>query len=211
MVWGWACGLDIFVKSFFCHFFYIVNSHFSPWIYEQLVPLVIAAPYSFVPIIMKLCMHFFHGMRMCMWFGYNCEIIFCHFFHIVNSHFSPFMYKQLVQLLWFCTGYYEILHAFLHEVWGCACGLDIIIRSFFPFLAHLSSAQDELLWSLFVRRPSVRQSVRLSINIFKRHLLWSRWANFAQISYGASLGWGNEKLLKWLRSINQDGCHAHIW
>ena len=24
------------------------------------------------------------------------------------------------------------------------------------FLAHLSSAQDELLWSLFVRRPSVR-------------------------------------------------------
>ena len=30
-------------------------------------------------------------------------------------------------------------------------------------LAHLSSAQDELLWSLFVRRPSV--------NIFKRLLL----------------------------------------
>ena len=28
-----------------------------------------------------------------------------------------------------------------------------------PFLAHLSSAQDELLWSLFARRPSV--------NIFK--------------------------------------------
>ena len=27
-------------------------------------------------------------------------------------------------------------------------------------LAHLSSAQDELLWSLFVRRPSVRASVR---------------------------------------------------
>ena len=26
----------------------------------------------------------------------------------------------------------------------------------FVFLAHLSSAQDELLWSLFVRRPSVR-------------------------------------------------------
>ena len=84
-----------------------------------------------------------------------------------------------------------------------------------PLLAHLSSAQDELLWSLFVRCPSacacVRASVRPSINIFKRLLLWNRWANFAQISYGASLGWGNKKLLKWSWSIDQDGRHAHIW
>ena len=76
-----------------------------------------------------------------------------------------------------------------------------------PFLAHLSSAQDELLWSLLsVVRPcvraSVRPSVRPSVNIFKRLLLWSRWANFAQISYGASLGWGNERLLKWSRSVD---------
>ena len=40
--------------------------------------------YSFVPIFLKLCMCFRHGMRMCMWFGYNCEIIFYHFFHFVN-------------------------------------------------------------------------------------------------------------------------------
>ena len=82
---------------------------------------------------------------------------------------------------------------------------------FFFFLAHLSSAQDELLRSLFVRRPSVRASVRPSVNIFKRLLLWNRWANFAQISYEASLRWGNEKLLKWSRSVDQDGRHAHIW
>ena len=49
----------------------------------------------------------------------------------------------------------------------------------------------------------VRPSVRLSVNIFKRLLLWNRWANFAQISYGASLGWGNEKLLKWSRSVDR--------
>ena len=46
---------------------------------------------------------------------------------------------------------------------------------------------------------------------FKGLLLWSLWANFAQISYGASLGWGNERLLKWSRFIDQDGRHAHIW
>ena len=46
---------------------------------------------------------------------------------------------------------------------------------------------------------------------FKLLLLWSLWANFAQISYGASLGWGNERLLKWSRLVDQDGRHAHIW
>ena len=28
--------------------------------------------YSFVPIFLKLCRCFHHGMRICMWFGYNC-------------------------------------------------------------------------------------------------------------------------------------------
>ena len=32
--------------------------------------------YSFVPIVLKLCMYFLHGMRLCMWFGYNCKITF---------------------------------------------------------------------------------------------------------------------------------------
>ena len=41
-----------------------------------------------------------------------------------------------------------------------------------------------------------------SVNIFRRLLLWSHWASFAQISYGASLGWGKERLLKWLRSVD---------
>ena len=46
---------------------------------------------------------------------------------------------------------------------------------------------------------------------FKRLLLWSLWANFVQISYGATLGWGNKRLLKLSRSVDQDGRHAHIW
>ena len=42
-------------------------------------------------------------------------------------------------------------------------------------------------------------------------LLWSHWAKFAQISYSAFLGRGNERLQKWSRFIDQDGRHAHIW
>ena len=45
---------------------------------------------------------------------------------------------------------------------------------------------------------------------FKRLLLWSHWAKFAQISYWAFLGRENERLLKWSRFIDQDGRHAHI-
>ena len=76
--------------------------------------------------------------------------------------------------------------------WNCLPTAGQRYRNTTSFLAHLSSAQDELLWSLFVRRPSVCPSV----NIFKQLLLWSRWANFAQISYGASLGWGEGKIAK---------------
>ena len=40
--------------------------------------------YSFLLIFLKLCRCFLHGVRMCMWFGYNCWIIFYHVFHFVN-------------------------------------------------------------------------------------------------------------------------------
>ena len=48
-------------------------------------------------------------------------------------------------------------------------------------------------WAIVI---TFRSCVHPSVNIFKRLLLWSRWANFAQISYGASIGWRNEILLK---------------
>ena len=50
-----------------------------------------------------------------------------------------------------------------------------------------------------------------NVQNFKQLLLWSFWANFAQISYGASLGRGNKILLKWSRFVDQDGRHAHMW
>ena len=39
----------------------------------------------------------------------------------------------------------------------------------------------------------------------------SEWANVAQISFGASLGQGNERLLKWLWFIDLDGHDTRIW
>ena len=68
--------------------------------------------------------------------------------------------------------------------------IHYLFFSFILFLAHLSYAQDELLWSLFVLLPSLRPLT------FSRLLLWSPRANFAQISYGASLGWGERKIAK---------------
>ena len=52
--------------------------------------------------------------------------------------------------------------------------------------------------------------IRAFVNIF-RWLLWSHWASFAQISYGASLDWRNIRLIKWSQSVDQDGHHANIW
>ena len=53
--------------------------------------------------------------------------------------------------------------------------------------------------------------VCVCVNIFKNLLLRNHWANQSQISYGASIEWGNESLFNWSRSHNQDGRHAHLW
>ena len=52
------------------------------------------------------------------------------------------------------------------------------------------------------RRPST---------IFKDFLLHNRWANRSQISYRASMGWGNESLFAGSESNVQNGRHTQIW
>ena len=79
-----------------------------------------------------------------------------------------------------------------------------MLGNFSWFLAHLSR---RLRGELLVYQWLCRRSV----NIFKHLLLWNHWANWTQISYGDSLGWGNESLFKWSWSHDQDGHHAHIW
>ena len=56
-------------------------------------------------------------------------------------------------------------------------------------------------WAYSIGRPLLFVFVA---NIFK-HLLWN------QISYGASMGWGNKCWFKWSRSHDQDGRYARIW
>ena len=87
--------------------------------------------YSFVPILLKLCMCFRHGMRICMWFGYNCEMIFCHFFHFMNLVIfrpqcidSGYLVNATHTILY--RSFWNFAHVF-SMVWRCACGLDIIL------------------------------------------------------------------------------------
>ena len=83
--------------------------------------------YSFIPIILKLCICFRHGMKMCMWFGYNCQMISVTFFTLWT--FFTSIYIDSGYLLWaqlllqFYTDCFETLHVFsswyedVHVVW----------------------------------------------------------------------------------------------
>ena len=43
--------------------------------------------YSFKLILLKLHRSIVHDLKTCMWFGYNPQIRFCHFFHNLNLVF----------------------------------------------------------------------------------------------------------------------------
>ena len=59
------------------------------------VPCVRNSSYSFMPILLKLHRCFCHGLKLCMWFGYYPEIIFCHFFCNLNLViFRRFYYQS---------------------------------------------------------------------------------------------------------------------
>ena len=36
--------------------------------------------YNLIPILLKLCRHCDHALKICMWLGYTPQIDFCHFF-----------------------------------------------------------------------------------------------------------------------------------
>ena len=122
--------LSLFPHWELCHFL----TSDSMEVLWQWVPCERNSSYNFIPIFFKLCTCFSHGLEMCMWFGYNPWLNFCHFFHFVNFViFSP-------QILWKCrdSGYlvsatphtilYRSLWNFAHVFamdWRFAYGLDV--------------------------------------------------------------------------------------
>ena len=98
--------------------------------------------YSFLPIFLKLCRCFLHRLRMCMWFGYNCWIIFYHFFHFVNLVIfrplcidSGYLVSATAHTILY-RSFWNFAHVFC-MVWRCACGLDIIIALIFVTFSTL--------------------------------------------------------------------------
>ena len=146
-----------------------------------------------------------------------------------NKSFHSFIFKLCKMAYWRCAPtflctfheyFFQVLGVLNLDIfpskmlWWCLNRVICNLPTFFmSLLAHLSRRlMGELIVYQSLRRPSVRLSsvVRLSTfsNIFFSE---NHWANWTQISYGESLGQGNESLFKWSWSHDQDGRHAHIW
>ena len=60
--------------------------------------------YSFMLILLKLHRCFGHGLKTCMWFGYNPQIIFCQFLRNLNFVF----FFQALLLLTYVDSLYPV-------------------------------------------------------------------------------------------------------
>ena len=88
--------------------------------------------------------------------------------------------------------------------------LHIIILQITGLWANVFSSPHRWAYSIArLRCPSVAVAIRRphSLNIFSSETSWP----ISQISYRASMGWGNESLFKRSRSHDQGGCHTYIW
>ena len=62
--------------------------------YRKQVPCPLNSSHSFWPILLKLYRCFKDGLKICMWFFQNPEIIFYHFFRIFNLVIFRFLVLQ---------------------------------------------------------------------------------------------------------------------
>ena len=107
-------------------------------------------------------MHFFHGMRMCMWFGCNWLFFFFYFFpHCELSHFSPSIYRQGLprehnSSYNFILIFLQLCTCFLHSLKMCMC------FSYNP--CHIFFCHFCTFWTLFFWPQMYRQWVPCDCN-----------------------------------------------
>ena len=117
MVWRYACGLDIILALIFITFSTFWTLLFSTSdcmkMYSQCVPFKRNSLYNFILTFMQLGTSFFHGLKMCMWFGFNPGVNFCHFPTLLTLSFFKFsqVQHQLHRRLIY------ILIIFVHWLW----------------------------------------------------------------------------------------------
>ena len=139
MVWGCACGLGIIVRTFLSLFLHCELSHFAPSVYRYWLPLVGATPLTVLSRSLKLCICFLVWGCAC---GLDIilRLFFVIFFHIVNLVIFHPLYINSWYLLWAqLLLHYRLLWTFacvFFMVWGCACGLGIIVRTFLSLFLH---------------------------------------------------------------------------
>ena len=56
--------------------------------------------YSFISILLKLHRCFLYGLKICMWFGYNVQIIFYHIFCKLNFIFQALLLSTYVDSMY---------------------------------------------------------------------------------------------------------------
>ena len=70
-----------FFRIFYLDIFLSSN---TTGVYREQVPCPLNSSHSFWPILLKLYRCFKDGLKICMWFIQNPEIIFYHFLHVFN-------------------------------------------------------------------------------------------------------------------------------
>ena len=95
MVLRCACGLDIILELFFVTFFTLWTFViFWPQILWKRIDsgyIVSTTPYTISILSSCSFAHlFFHGLKICMWFGFNPAINFCHFSTLLTLSFFSF-------------------------------------------------------------------------------------------------------------------------
>ena len=121
---AWSPGLDIILN--YCHFFCFLSPDVSrrdllKWVYPSVDTMRWVAcghnsAYSFIPICLKLCRCFCHGLKMCMrLLGLSSHFLFINFFKLFLL--SVFQVRLLLDTLWaklleFSIDHFETMHTY---------------------------------------------------------------------------------------------------